>query len=94
MRIVTISQSNAGKNEKIMNTRHFTEVCFASLFSSGFTTMAVMNPPEKNLEKRTSVQCMWVRQFYMGPFKYYVIMFLTFLGPPTHLFDDLQYSVQ
>ena len=26
-----------------------------------------------------------------GPFKYYVIMFLTFLGPPTHLFDDLQY---
>jgi hypothetical protein len=28
---------------------------------------------------------------YKGPFKYYVIMFLTFLGPPTHLFDDLQY---
>ena len=27
-----------------------------------------------------------------GPFKYYVIMFLTFLGPPTHLFDDLQYT--
>jgi hypothetical protein len=26
-----------------------------------------------------------------GPFKYYVIMFFTFLGPPTHLFDDLQY---
>ena len=26
-----------------------------------------------------------------GPFKYYVIMFLTFLGPPNHLFDDLQY---
>ena len=26
-----------------------------------------------------------------GPFKYYVIMFLTFLGPPTQLFDDLQY---
>ena len=24
-----------------------------------------------------------------GPFKYYVIMFLTFLGPPTHLFDDV-----
>ena len=23
--------------------------------------------------------------------KYYVIMFLTFLGPPTQLFDDLQY---
>ena len=26
-----------------------------------------------------------------GPFKYYVIMFLTFLGPLTDLFDDLQY---
>ena len=26
-----------------------------------------------------------------GSFKYYVIMFLTFLGPPTQLFDDLQY---
>jgi hypothetical protein len=24
-----------------------------------------------------------------GPFKYYVIMFLTFLGPPTHVFDDV-----
>ena len=33
-----------------------TEVRFASFFSGGFTTMAVMNPPEKNLEKRTSVQ--------------------------------------
>ena len=26
-----------------------------------------------------------------GPFKYYIIMFLTFLGPPTQVFDDLQY---
>ena len=27
-----------------------------------------------------------------GPLKYYVIMFFfIFLGPPTHLFDDLQY---
>ena len=25
------------------------------------------------------------------PFKYNVIMFLTFLCPPTHVFDDLQY---
>ena len=29
--------------------------------------------------------------FGKGPFKYYVIMFLTFLRLPTHLFDDLQY---
>ena len=34
-----------------------TEVRFASFLSGGFTTMAVMNPPEKKLEKRTSVQC-------------------------------------
>ena len=27
--------------------------------------------------------------FLKGPFKYYVIMFLTFLGPTTHLFDDV-----
>ena len=32
-----------------------TEVCFASFLSSGFTTMAVMNPPEMKLEKGTSV---------------------------------------
>ena len=29
---------------------------FTSFLSGGFTTMAVMNPPEKKLEKRTSVQ--------------------------------------
>ena len=28
---------------------------FASFLSGGFTTMAVMNPPEKKLEKCTSV---------------------------------------
>ena len=33
-----------------------TEVRFASFLSGGFTTMAVMNPPKKKLEKRTSVQ--------------------------------------
>jgi hypothetical protein len=30
-----------------------TEVRFASFLSGGFTTMAVMNPLEKKLEKRT-----------------------------------------
>ena len=29
---------------------------FASFLSGGFTTMIVMNPPEKKPEKRTSVQ--------------------------------------
>ena len=37
---------------------HSTEVRFASFLSGGFTTMAVMNPPEKKLEKRTSVHCL------------------------------------
>ena len=34
-----------------------TEVRFASFLSGGFTTMAVMNPPEKKLEKHISVKC-------------------------------------
>ena len=37
---------------------HCTEVRFASFFSGGFITMAVTNPPERKLAKRTSVQ--WV----------------------------------
>jgi hypothetical protein len=32
-------------------------VRFASFLSGVFTTMAVKNPPEKKLAKRTSVQC-------------------------------------
>ena len=35
----------------------YTEVRFASLLSGGFTTMAIINPPERKLAKRTSVQC-------------------------------------
>ena len=34
-----------------------TEVNFASFLSGGFTTMAIINPPERKLAKRTSVQC-------------------------------------
>ena len=33
-----------------------TEVLFASILSGGFTNMTVINPPEKKLAKRTSVQ--------------------------------------
>ena len=33
-----------------------TEVRFASVLSRGFTTMVVINPPEKILANRTSVQ--------------------------------------
>ena len=32
-----------------------TEVRFASLLSGGFTSMAIINPPEKKLANRTSV---------------------------------------
>ena len=34
------------------------EVRFASFLSGGFTTMAVINPRERKLAKRTSVQCL------------------------------------
>ena len=33
--------------------QHCTEVRFASFLSGRFTIMAVINPPEKNLAKRT-----------------------------------------
>ena len=35
-----------------------TEVRFASFLSGGFTTMAVIDPPERKLAKRTSVNCL------------------------------------
>ena len=34
----------------------YKEVHFASFLSGGFTTMAVINPPERELVKRTFVQ--------------------------------------
>ena len=36
---------------------HCTGMRFASLLSGGFTTMAVINPPEKKQANRTSVHC-------------------------------------
>ena len=42
-------------NEKFLPK--YTEVRFASYLSGGFTTMAVINLPERNLAKRTSVHC-------------------------------------
>ena len=38
-----------------------TEVRFASCLSGGFITAIVVNPPERQLAKRTSVQCNAVR---------------------------------
>ena len=37
--------------------KHCTEVRFATFLSGGFTTIAVINPPERKLEKRTTVHC-------------------------------------
>ena len=39
-----------------ITTLHCTKVRFASFLSGGFTTMAVINPPERILAKRPSVQ--------------------------------------
>ena len=41
-----------------------TEVRFANFLSGGFTTMAVINPPEKRLAKRISVQCVFSKYFF------------------------------
>ena len=45
--------------------RHCTEVRFASFLSGGFTNMAVINPPERKVAKRTSVH--FVDVFYEQP---------------------------
>ena len=42
---------------------HCTIVCFASFLSGGFTTMAVINPPESKLAKRTSVHCLGITHY-------------------------------
>ena len=39
-----------------MISLHCTDVRFAFFLSGGFTTMAVINPPERKLPKPTSVQ--------------------------------------
>ena len=48
---MTIDFVSIGPNVKVdISTLHF-----ASFLSGGFTTMAVIKPPEKKLAKRTSV---------------------------------------
>ena len=47
---------------------------FACFFSGGFITFIVVNPPERRLTKRTSVQ--WVRKY-----EFYEMIFL-------HIFQD------
>ena len=55
-------------------SNHCTVVYFASFFSGGFITAIVVNPPERRLTKRTSVQ--WVRKY-----EFYEMIFL-------HIFQD------
>ena len=51
-------KSTIGNGEKFIDkTSQYTEVRFACFLSSGFTNMAVINPPERQLAKWTSVQC-------------------------------------
>ena len=47
-----------------------TEVRFASFLFDGFTNMAVINPPEWRLAKRTSVKCLG-KIWYKFSVKYY-----------------------
>ena len=49
----------------------YTEVRFASFLSGGFTTMAVINPPERKLAKRTSVY--WELGFLPTPVFHYLV---------------------
>ena len=60
-----------------MNNEFFKhrEVRFARFLSGGFTTMAVLNPPERKLAKRTSVQ--WGEGTY---FSFYCTLFCSFIG--------------
>ena len=46
-------------------TQQCTEVCFVSFLSGGFTTTAVINPPERKLAKRISVQCEKLEMFFV-----------------------------
>ena len=64
----------SGASEVPYSTNQYTDVGFASVLSSGFTTMAVINPPESKLAKRTSVQC--------GPSIININYFFLILGPP------------
>ena len=43
----------------------------------------------KQIDKRSADKIQSKK--YWGPFKYYAIRFLTFLGPLAYLFDDLKY---
>ena len=51
-------QSCRSERDREDHGAHCTEVRFASFLSDRFITAIVVNPPERNLAKRTSVQCL------------------------------------
>ena len=61
-----------------------TEMRFSSFLSGGFT-MAVINPPERKLAKRTSVHCAGKMRSYLGgvhKLRLHNLAFLTTYPPP------------
>ena len=44
-------------DDSVVPANQRTEVRFASFLSGGFITTIVVNPPERKLAKRTSVEC-------------------------------------
>ena len=71
--------------------RQCTEVGFASFLSGGFTTMTVMNPPEKNLEKCILVQCIVV-QLIECNYVFFTVGFTTMavINPPENNQSDTE----
>ena len=51
----------------LIHVIRYTEVRFAILLSGGFTSMAVINPPESKLAKRTSVR--YIGKYVCSPCK-------------------------
>ena len=55
--IYLAGELNLGLQLEGKRTDHCTEVRFASFLSGGFIAMALINPLERKLVKRTSVHC-------------------------------------
>ena len=51
----TLLESVWNPSEVPYSSNQYTEVRFVSFLSGEFTTIAVINPPERKLEKRTTV---------------------------------------
>ena len=65
-----------------------TEVRFASFFSGGFTTMAVINSPERKFAKRISVDWSTARDYTVDKYKC-IVCFLKNWASPSNWQDHL-----